>query len=231
MPELIMALASALWLGILTSLSPCPMATNIAAVSFVSKRLSSARHVFITGILYTLGRSLTYLVLGVLLSSSLLAAPHLSHLLQKHMNQLLGPVLILVGMILVELIQVRSRGTASAESLQKKVEVMGIWGAPLLGVVFAASFCPISAAFFFGSVLPLTLRANSRFLVPLVYGVGTGIPVLVFAVLIGAGGKKLGKAFTGVAAFEKWARLATGSIFILVGIYYCLTYIFGFSLW
>ncbi|MDP6523719.1 MAG: aromatic aminobenezylarsenical efflux permease ArsG family transporter [Kiritimatiellia bacterium] len=226
-----MALASALWLGILTSLSPCPMATNIAAVSFVSKRLSSARHVFITGILYTLGRSLTYLVLGVLLSSSLLAAPHLSHLLQKHMNQLLGPVLILVGMILVELIQVRSRGTASAESLQKKVEVMGIWGAPLLGVVFAASFCPISAAFFFGSVLPLTLRANSRFLVPLVYGVGTGIPVLVFAVLIGAGGKKLGKAFTGVAAFEKWARLATGSIFILVGIYYCLTYIFGFSLW
>ncbi len=226
-----MALISALWLGILTSVSPCPMATNIAAVSFVSKRLSSARHVFVTGILYTAGRSLTYLVLGIVLSSSLLAAPHLSHLLQKNMNQLLGPVLILVGMILVELIHLRSRGIADADSLQKRVEMMGMWGAPLLGAVFAASFCPISAAFFFGSLVPLTVRANSRFLVPLVYGIGTGIPVLVFAVLIGAGGKKLGKAFTGVAAFEKWARLATGSIFILVGIYYCLTYIFGFSLW
>lgn len=226
-----MTLVSALWLGILTSVSPCPMATNIAAVSFVSKRLNSTRHVFVTGALYTAGRSVTYLALGIIISSSLLAAPHLSHVLQKYMNQMLGPVLILVGMVLVELIQLRSRGIADAESLQKRVEVMGIWGAPLLGAAFAASFCPISAAFFFGSLIPLAVRTSSIFLVPLVYGVGTGLPVLVFSVLVGAGGKTLSNAFTGVVAFEKWARIATGSIFILVGIYYCITYIFGFSLW
>jgi len=229
MIDLIMAVISALWLGVLTSASPCTMATNIAAVSFVAGQASSRRRVIITGSLYMVGRSLTYVILGIAISSSLLAAPQLSHLLQKYMNQLLGPLLILTGMILTELIHIESRGITGAETLQKRIEVMGIWGAPLLGLVFAASFCPISAALFFGSLVPLTVKARSMFLVPLVYGIGTGIPVLAFAFLIGVGGRKLSRAFSGVKTFEKWARIVTGGIFILVGIYFCLTHIFGLS--
>ena len=105
MTEFLIGIASAFWLGILTSISPCPLATNIAAISFVGRRVGSPAKVFLAGLLYTAGRTLTYLVLGVLLVSSLLSAPYLSHVLQKYMNKALGPILILVGMVLVELIQ------------------------------------------------------------------------------------------------------------------------------
>ena len=105
MPELILALSSALWLGILTSISPCPLATNVAAISFISRRIDNPRMVLATGLLYTAGRTLAYLVLGIILVASLLSAPAVSHALQKYMNKILGPILILVGMILLELIE------------------------------------------------------------------------------------------------------------------------------
>jgi cytochrome c-type biogenesis protein len=227
MTELLIGAVSAFWLGILTSISPCPLATNIAAISFVGRRVASPRKVLLTGLLYTAGRTLTYLVLGVLLVSSLLSAPGLSHALQKYMNKALGPILILVGMVLVELIQINISGPGVSEKLQKRVEALGMWGALLLGVVFALSFCPLSAALFFGSLLPLALRCQSGVLLPAAYGVATGLPVLVFAVLIALGANCVGAAYNKLVPFEKWARRITGSIFILVGIYYCLTYIFG----
>jgi cytochrome c-type biogenesis protein len=227
MTELLIGAASAFWLGILTSISPCPMATNIAAISFVGRRVASPRKVLLTGLLYTAGRTLTYLVLGVLLVSSLLSAPGLSHALQKYMNKALGPILIVVGMILVELIQINISGPGVSERMQKRVEALGMWGALLLGVVFALSFCPLSAALFFGSLLPLALRCQSGVLLPAAYGVATGLPVLVFAVLIALGANCVGAAYNKLVPFEKWARRVTGGIFILIGIYYCLTYIFG----
>ncbi len=227
MTEFLLGIASAFWLGILTSISPCPLATNIAAISFVGRRVGSPTKVFLTGLLYTAGRTLTYLVLGVLLVSSLLSAPYLSHVLQKYMNKVLGPILILVGMVLVELIQINFSGSGVSEKTQKRVEALGMWGALLLGVVFALSFCPVSAALFFGSLLPMALRCESGVLLPSIYGVATGLPVLVFAVLIALGANQVGDAFNKIAAFEKWARRTTGAIFIMVGIYYCLTHVFG----
>ncbi len=227
MTELLIGTASAFWLGILTSISPCPLATNIAAISFVGRRVASPGKVFLTGLLYTAGRTLAYLVLGVLLVSSLLSAPHLSHALQKYMNKALGPILIIVGMILVELIQLNFSGSGVSEKMQKRVEALGMWGALLLGVVFALSFCPLSAALFFGSLLPLALRCESAVVLPFAYGVATGLPVLVFAILIARGAKRVGEAYNKLVPFEKWARRITGAIFILVGVYYCLTHIFG----
>ena len=227
MTGILLGIASAFWLGILTSISPCPLATNIAAISFAGRRVGSPAKVFLAGLLYTAGRTLTYLVLGVLLVSSLLSAPHLSHILQKYMNRILGPLLILVGMVLVELIHVNFAGSGASEKMQKRVDAMGMWGALLLGVVFALSFCPVSAALFFGSLLPLALQYKSGVILPAAYGVATGLPVLVFAILIALGAKRVGDAYDKIVPFEKWARLATGSIFILVGVYYCLTHIFG----
>ena len=229
MIELLIPLASAFWLGILTAISPCPMATNIAAISFVGRRVGKPSSVLIAGLLYTGGRMLTYLVLGLLLVTSMLSAPWVSHILQKYMNMFLGPLMILVGMILLELFSLKIGGSGVSESLQKKVEAHGVWGAGLLGIVFALSFCPISAALFFGSLLPLALKQQSGILLPAVYGIATGLPVLLFAILLALGANKLGRVYNRVVTFEKWARKITGVLFIIIGVYYCLTSIFGIS--
>jgi len=225
--SLLLGALSALWLGILTSISPCPLATNIAAISFIGRRIGRTRVVFFTGLLYTLGRMLTYVVLGTLLVTSILSIPQVSHLLQKYMNKFLGPILILVGMILLELIRFNIPGSGLSEKMQKRVELLGIWGAGLLGIVFALSFCPISAALFFGSLVPLSVKCGSSITLPAMYGFGTGLPVILFAVLIAFGAQSVGKAFNKLTQIERWIRRVTGGIFILIGIYYCLVYIFN----
>ena len=226
MTALVLGALSALWLGILTSISPCPLATNIAAVSFIGRRVGRTRVVFLTGLLYMLGRMLTYVVLGILLVTSVLSIPQVSHILQKYMNKVLGPILIFVGMILLELIRVNISGSGLSEKMQKRVEAGGIWGAGLLGIVFALSFCPISAALFFGSLIPLSVKCGSGVALPALYGLGTGLPVFLFAALIAFGAQSVAKAFNKLTQIELWVRRATGGIFILIGIYYCLVYIF-----
>jgi len=231
MTQFVLAAASALWLGILTSLSPCPLAMNITAISYIGRRVDDPRKVLSAGLLYTAGRTLTYTVLGALLVASLLAAPRLSHMLQKYMNLVMGPLLIIIGMVLLELISFSRRGGGVSEEMQRRVDRLGMWGALLLGVFFALSFCPVSAALFFGSLLALAVRNESGIILPAVYGIGTALPVLVFAILIAFGANRIGRAYDRMAAFEFWARRITGIVFIAAGIYYSLTYIFGFSLY
>ncbi len=226
MSELSAGLVTALWLGILTSISPCPLATNIAAVSLIGRRIGSPGRVLLTGSSYTLGRILAYGLLAFLLVAGLLSAPQVSQFLQKYMNQLLGPILVLAGMVLLELIPLRLPSTNLGNRLQGKAESWGVWGAGLLGLLFALSFCPVSAALFFGSLIPLALRLESGLALPAVYGLGTGLPVMVFAVLIALGTGSVAAAYNRLVAVEKWARRITGLIFIGVGVYYCLAYIF-----
>jgi cytochrome c biogenesis protein CcdA len=222
----IVAAGSAFWLGVLTSISPCPLATNIAAISYISKGLGTPRRVFATGALYTIGRMLTYLALAALLVASVLSIPRLSNFLQTYMNKLLGPILILVGMFLLGLLQFNFSVSATGGALEERFQSWGVWGAALLGMLFALSFCPVSAALFFGSLVPLALQHQSTVGLPALYGVGTGLPVLVFAVLIAAGAQSVSKAFNRLAQVEKWARIVTGMVFIGVGIYFCLAHIF-----
>jgi cytochrome c biogenesis protein CcdA len=219
--------ATAFWLGLLTAVSPCPLATNIAAVSFLARRVDSPREVFLAGILYTLGRVLTYAVLGVLLATSALSAPGVSAALQSTVSRLLGPLLVLVGMILLGLLSLPSFGGGAFETLTRRAEEMGLFGALLLGVMFSLAFCPVSAALFFGSLLPLAVNAGSGLLLPAVYGVATGLPVLAFALLIAFGVKSLSGVFGRVTRIELWARRITGGIFIGVGLYKTLQDIFG----
>jgi cytochrome c-type biogenesis protein len=162
MDDMGMALGSALWLGFLTSISPCPLATNVAAMSYVSRGLGSPCRVLMTGLVYTAGRSLAYLVLGILMVASLLTAPGVSLILQERMNQILGPALILAGVLLLELIRLPSRGGRISAALQGRAERWGIWGGGLLGLVFALSFCPTSAGLFFGSLIPLDSALSLR---------------------------------------------------------------------
>ena len=226
MTEYVVGIGSALWLGILTSISPCPLATNIAAISYIGRRVGSSRQVFLTGLLYTLGRTVAYLALAVVLVASVLSVPQIAMFLQKYMHLVLGPILIVVGMFLLGLIELNMGGKGMGEGLQKRVDAMGIWGALLLGIVFALTFCPTSAALFFGSLIPLSLKLNSSVVLPVVYGVGTALPVMVFAVILATSAQSVGKAYNVLAKIEWWARMLTGVIFILVGLYFSLKHVF-----
>lgn len=217
MTEFTLAAASALWLGILTSISPCPLATNIAAISYIGRRVNDKRYVLLAGLLYTLGRTAAYLALAFVLVKTALSAPQASLFLQKYMNLLLGPALILLGMFLVGLIEINlGSGGGVSEKLKKRVDALGIFGALLLGVAFALAFCPTSAALFFGNVMA-SLKAGSSVTLPLLYGIGTALPVIVFAALIAAGSQKLGAAFNAAGRIEFWARTVTGWAVLAVG--------------
>jgi cytochrome c biogenesis protein CcdA len=227
MTEFSAALFSALWLGILTSISPCPLATNIAAISFVGRRISKTPAVLTAGFLYTIGRSIAYILVGSLIVTGLTANHEISQWLQSHMNRLMGPFLIIIGMILIEWLKFNlSFGSSGTEALQKRVETMGLLGALLLGFVFAMSFCPVSAALFFGSLLPLAVSNSSTIIFPTVYGIGTALPVFIFALLLAFGANSIGKVYNRITAFETKARKFTGWLFIGIGLYFCLKYIF-----
>jgi cytochrome c biogenesis protein CcdA len=202
------------------------MATNIAAISYVSRDISKRRVVLITGLLYTLGRMILYVSLGSLLAIFLLSVPRISFFLQKYMNIILGPILLLVGLVLLDFVKFNISGGGINSIMQKRAKSFGMWGALLLGFVFALSFCPISAALFFGSLLPLSVKFDSIVMIPAFYGIGTGLPVILFAVLIAFGFQTIGKTFNKLAILEKWVRRSTGIIFIIIGIYFSLAYIF-----
>lgn len=231
MPELVLAAATAFWLGLLTAISPCPLATNIAAISFISRKIGTIRGVLIGGGLYTLGRMLTYTVLGMLLVRGLTTAPALSHVLQKYMNQVMGPLLILVAMVLLDLLQLKTLSAAGwSERLLRSLERRGGTGALLLGIFFALSFCPGSAALFFGSLLPLSLHVQSAFLLPAAYGLATGLPVFLFALLLAFSSGRVARLYNRIALFEKWAQKATGLLFLAIGLYMTLTLTLGLKL-
>jgi len=225
MTEAFIGFASALWLGILTSISPCPLASNVAAISFLSKKIAHPALVFISGLAYTLGRMVSYAVLGWIIVNSLLSVPQVAQFLQKYMGKALGPLLILTGFILLEIITIRLPGLSLSQKHHNKLVEAGVPGAFLLGAIFALAFCPVSAALFFGSLIPLALQSKFGVTLPFIYGIGTGLPVLVFAITIAIGVSSLNRWFHKLTKIEFWMRKITGGIFILVGIYYIGIYV------
>jgi len=224
---MLFGLLSALWLGILTSISPCPLATNVAAVSYIGKNITCPYKTVLSGFLYTFGRMLSYVLIGIIIVAGLLSVPSIANFLQHYMNIILGPVLILVGIILLEIVKINFPSGISNMGLHNKVKDFGIIGALLLGIIFALSFCPISAALFFGSLISLSVEHNSKVLFPLIYGIGTGLPVIIFAFIIAFSINSVGKAYNSLVKIEFWMRKATGVIFILAGIYFIATHIFN----
>jgi len=223
-------LLSALWLGILTSISPCPLASNIAAVSYIIKRIGHPRLVFSSGLLYTLGRVIGYTALGVFITASLLSIPQTSFFLQRHLNRILGPVLIIAGFMLLGLVRLPVFNSSIMVKAAERVKDFGALGSLLLGIIFALSFCPISAAIFFGSLLPLALKHSSPVVMPSLYGAGTGLPVLGFALLLTFGVTHVESIFRKVTTLEYWMRRTTGVVFLAVGIYYVAAHIFHVNL-
>ena len=230
MDSYLVALGSAIWLGILTSISPCPLATNIAAITYIGKRVDRPGMVLLSGVMYTIGRMVTYIALGVLLVTSVLSIPDVAMFLQRNMNKFLGPILIIVGILLLGILNIRFPGSGVSDKLTGRVEKWGIWGAGALGLLFALSFCPVSAALFFGGLIPLAVDHQSSVVMPIVYGMGTALPVVAFAILIALGARFVGSVFNKISVFEKWARQITAIVFILIGIYYSLIYLVGLNI-
>lgn len=221
------AVITALWLGILTAVSPCPLATNIAALSFIARRAGSKEHVLTSGLLYALGRTLIYVVLGAGIAAGLLANAEVSRLLQKHMNEILGPVLILLGMVLLNWLGADVSFILKTDGIQRKAEKGSVFLALPIGALFALTFCPVSAGLFFGGLVPLAVREGSIVMFPLIYGLGTALPVILFAFLLAFSVKSVGKVFNSLTHIEIWIRRITGAVFIAVGIYYSLVHIYG----
>lgn len=217
---LALAVLTAFWVGIITSISPCPLATNIAAMSYLAKHVASPGSAVKRGILYSVGRSFAYIILAIVFVKSALASPRVAQLIQQVMSIVIGPLLILIACFLFEWIRIPSFSFVSAnEKFQAWAERSGQFGALSLGFVFALTFCPVSAGLFFGTLIPLAIQTQSVFFVPTLYGIGTALPVVAFSLIIVFGASSVAKAFNVMTHVEKWARYTTAVVFILVGLF------------
>ena len=217
---------SALLLGLITAISPCPLATNIAALGYVSRRATDRRYTVVTGALYTLGRMFSYSVIGIIIIVVGLEIPGVASFLQDFGEQVLGPLLIVIGVIMLIINRISlNLGGGKLSTIGEKVANRGMLGGFLLGALFALAFCPYSAILFFGVLIPLALKSPGGATLPAVYAIGTGLPVLVFGVLISLGVARVSAWLNAVTRVEKIIRVAVSIIFIGVGIYLVVLWI------
>jgi cytochrome c-type biogenesis protein len=227
MNETVLAWGAAVWLGILTSISPCPLSTNIAAISYVGRRIEKTSWVLLSGLLYTLGRSLAYFAVAILVTKGLLSIPGVSNFLQRYMNLFIGPIMLIVGVLLLDVWKFSFVGGGMGNGLKLRIDKMGVWGAGILGMIFALAFCPVSAGLFFGGLIPLAIKSNSTVLLPVLYGVGTALPVIGFALLLAFATHWVGVAFNKLTVIEIWVRRITAVIMVLIGMILVLKHNFG----
>lgn len=227
MVELVASAATAAWLGILTSISPCPLATNIAAVSYIGRQPGGSRSAFRTSLVYAAGRMVAYVLIAGLLVFGLLSAPSTSHALQKWMIRILGPVLLAAAVLVSGWVALPSFGARLTDRAQARIAGGGAWGAALLGFVFALTFCPVSAALFFGALLPIAIENRSAVLLPVSYGLGTALPVLAVGMTVAAGAAQAARLFDKATRFETWGRRITAALFAGVGLWFTVRWTFG----
>jgi len=212
-------------LGLMTAISPCPLATNITAVGFISKDIQNRNRVFINGLVYTLGRSLSYTLLAVILFYSA-DQFKISGFIQRYGEKIIGPLLILIGLFMLDIIRINFPGLTSLTDKFSKKGVGSYWGVLLLGVIFALAFCPYSGVLYFGMLMPLTISSSEGLLLPLVFAVATGIPVIIFAWLIAYTLSGVGGIYNKIKTFEIWFRKVIAVLFIGIGIYYIVIMFF-----
>jgi cytochrome c-type biogenesis protein len=211
---------TAFLLGVLTSISPCPLATNITAIAYISKEIKTVKNTLLNGLFYTLGRGITYTLLTALIYFGL-SSFQISRIFQGWGDKVLGPILILIGLIMFGVIKIKTKtSNQKIEKLKEWLASKGYIGSLLLGVLFALAFCPYSGVLFFGALIPLTLNSGSGLLLAPVFALGTGLPVIVFSFLIAFSLQKLSKAFQVVQKVEKVMRSVVASIFLIAGLYY-----------
>ncbi len=211
---------SALILGLMTAISPCPLATNITATAYISKNITNKKLVFLSGVVYSLGRAFSYTSIGVILYFGA-SKFHVARFFNQNGEKFLGPLLIIIGLIMLDVIKLNFFGGSNfQERLSEKFKNKGLLGSFLIGVVFALAFCPYSGVLFFGMLIPLTISSVDGLYLPLVFAFGTGLPVISFTYLLAFAASKVGVFYTKITKIEKVMRLIAGFVFVLTGLYY-----------
>lgn len=216
-------------LGLLTAISPCPLATNIAAIGFISKNIEDHKAIFMRGIYYTVGRVLAYTVLGIILISILKEGASMFGIqkaISKWGELLIGPVLLVIGLFMLFGHKLNLPKFGFDGSNSEKLAGKGSWGALLLGVLFAMAFCPSSGIFYFGMLIPMSVTATVGWLLPVLFAVATALPVLVVAWILAFSVEKVGEVYGKIQTVQKWLNIVVGTLFVIVGIYYCYTMYF-----
>jgi sulfite exporter TauE/SafE len=214
---------TAIILGLMTAISPCPLATNISAIGFISRNIENRRRVFINGLVYTLGRAISYTGLALIIFFGA-SKMHVSMIFQGWGERLLGPVLILVGLLMLDIIKIKLPGFSG---LTDKIGENGkgsYWSTLLLGMVFALAFCPYSGVLYFVMLIPMTVTSAGGLYLPVLFAIATGLPVIIFAWLLAYAVGNVGKLYNRIKLFELWFRRVVSVIFIAVGIYYILIF-------
>jgi cytochrome c-type biogenesis protein len=216
-------LIAAFFIGLMTAISPCPLATNITAIAYVSKKIGNSRHTILVGLAYTLGRMLTYVTIAALIVWAGMGMQDISLTLQSSGNLLLGPILLIIGILMLGLINFPTKGSSRLDSLKESLSERGILGGFLLGALFALAFCPFSAVLFFGMLIPLALAAGDPIFIPSIFAFATGLPVIILSVILAYSVSKVGGVMNKIKIFELWMRRVVATIFILIGVYMTLT--------
>lgn len=213
------AFITAFILGLMTAVSPCPLATNITAIGFISRDIDDKQRVFKSGLVYTLGRAISYTALAVILYFGA-DQMNISHIFQGWGEKLLGPVLIIIGLFMLNIIRLKIFNiTALAHRVGEKSKG-GYWSALLLGILFALAFCPYSGVLYFMMLIPITVASASGLYLPVIFAIATGLPVILFAWLLAYAVSNVGKLYKHIKIFEIWFRRVVAVLFIGVGIYY-----------
>jgi cytochrome c biogenesis protein CcdA len=211
-------------LGLLTAVSPCPLATNVTATAYIAKGFTEKRHVLWSGVLYTAGRAFSYTLIGLIVYFGA-SKFHVARFFQGNGEKFLAPVLILIGLVMLGVIKLDFLGKVNiSERFSERFKGRGLWGALMLGILFALAFCPYSGALYFGMLLPMTVASADGLYLPLVFALGTGLPVLLFTYLIAFSMEKVGTYFNAIQRVEKVMRYVAGAVFLLTGVYYALIF-------
>ncbi|MFH1662684.1 MAG: aromatic aminobenezylarsenical efflux permease ArsG family transporter [Chloroflexota bacterium] len=211
---------TALFLGIMSGLGPCTMATNVAAIAYVSQRLADRRFALIASLLYSLGRMVTYTLLGTLIIGIGMEVPAIRNYLEDVGTYLLGPLLLITGILMLVAHKISFGGGGRMAALGKRFADRGLWGSFVMGVIFALAFCPYSAVLFFAVLIPLALTADAGMLLPSMFGIGSGFLVIIFGVLLMVSVSFLSKWVANLSKAERVMRILMALIFMGVGIYY-----------
>ena len=218
-------LVSAFLLGLMTAISPCPLATNITAIAYIGKNIENRRKVFVNGLFYTFGRAISYVSIGVILFFGA-SKFHIASFFQSNGEKFLGPLLFIIGIFMLGVFKFNFPGLGKITDKFNQMNTNRL-SSLLMGMLFALAFCPYSGVLYFGMLIPLTITSTSGLFLPLVFAIATGLPVIVFAYLIAFTFSEVGSFFNKLKTFEKWFRKIVAFVFIAVGIYYM--YIFFFS--
>jgi cytochrome c-type biogenesis protein len=216
---------SAFLLGILTSISPCPLATNITAIAFISKDIENKKRVFYNGLIYTLGRAVSYSTIGIIFFFGANQFK-IAGFLQKYGERIIGPVLIIIGLFMLDFIRIKLPFSGNlSERIGNKAEKGNIWGVLFMGIAFALAFCPYSGVLYFGMLIPMTISSASGLYLPFVFAIGTGLPVIIIAYLIAYTVSGVGNFYNKIKVFELWFRRVIAVVFIGAGVYYIIQFI------